>query len=370
MTGPTTTTPETTTELTPAETPAQRVERIKREKPSWSIMDDIRRYSREGFSAITIEDLTVRFRAWGLHPGRRTRHRGDEMPFFMMRVRTPNGFLTSDMTVASRTSRTRTRAAASTSPARTSSCTGCASRTSRRSGSRSPKSGGRAWAPAATIRARYRLPAGRRGARRADRREPDRDRRRQAPQRQSRLRQPAAQVQDHDHRLPALVLVSGDQRHRRDGGASGRRRGGLPRARRRRTVEKPHLAVLLPAFVHPEQVPLVVETITAIFRDSDELRVNRAKARMKFCSSARLDAESFLAEIERRIGFKLDAPARSAAEDTTRSSRIQPQKQRVSATPATRSSRGASRPISCAVSRRSPTSSATDRCASASCRTS
>ena len=51
MTGPTTTTPETTSELTPAkETPAQRVERIKREKPSWSIMDDIRRYSREGFS--------------------------------------------------------------------------------------------------------------------------------------------------------------------------------------------------------------------------------------------------------------------------------------------------------------------------------
>jgi sulfite reductase (ferredoxin) len=99
MTGPTTTTPEQTTPLTPVkETPAQRVERIKREKAPWSIMDDIRRYSREGFSAISNEDLTVRFRAWGLYTqgdGRGTR--GDEMPFFMMRVRTPNGFINSDM---------------------------------------------------------------------------------------------------------------------------------------------------------------------------------------------------------------------------------------------------------------------------------
>ena len=96
MTVPTTTTPETTTELTPAkETPAQKVERIKREKPSWSIMDDIRRYSREGFSAISNEDLTVRFRAWGLYTqGDGGGTRGEEMPFFMMRVRTPNGFIT------------------------------------------------------------------------------------------------------------------------------------------------------------------------------------------------------------------------------------------------------------------------------------
>src|SRR5678815_5256547 len=68
MSAPSTTTPETSTELTPVkETPAQRVERIKREKAPWSIMDDIRRYSREGFAAISNEDLTVRFRAWGLY---------------------------------------------------------------------------------------------------------------------------------------------------------------------------------------------------------------------------------------------------------------------------------------------------------------
>ena len=80
------------------ETAAQRVERIKREKPSWSILDDIRRYAREGFASIPEEDLGVRFRAWGLYTqgdGRGTR--GEEQPFFMMRVRTPNGLLTSEM---------------------------------------------------------------------------------------------------------------------------------------------------------------------------------------------------------------------------------------------------------------------------------
>jgi hypothetical protein len=50
------------------ETAAQRVERIKREKPSWSILDDIRRYAREGFASIPEEDLSVRFRAWACTP--------------------------------------------------------------------------------------------------------------------------------------------------------------------------------------------------------------------------------------------------------------------------------------------------------------
>jgi len=77
---------------------------------------------------------------------------------------------------------------------------------------------------------------------------------------------------------------------------------------------RPHLAILLPAFVRQEQLPDVVETITAIFRDSDELRVNRAKARMKFLFiNHGWTAASFLAEIERRLGYKLDAPAEDNA---------------------------------------------------------
>jgi len=80
------------------ETAAQRVERIKREKPSWSIMDDIRRYAPLGFSAIPPDDLNVRFRAWGLYTqGDGNGTRGEEQPYFMMRLRTPNGLLTSQM---------------------------------------------------------------------------------------------------------------------------------------------------------------------------------------------------------------------------------------------------------------------------------
>ncbi|HEX3866383.1 MAG TPA: hypothetical protein VHV78_06495, partial [Gemmatimonadaceae bacterium] len=80
------------------ETAAQRVERIKRERPSWSILEDIKRYAPHGFAAIPADDLAVRFRAWGLYTqgdGRGTR--GDEQPYFMMRVRTPNGVLDSRM---------------------------------------------------------------------------------------------------------------------------------------------------------------------------------------------------------------------------------------------------------------------------------
>jgi sulfite reductase (ferredoxin) len=84
--------PETT------ETPTQRIERIKREKASWSILDDIRRYSTLGYDAIPDDDLNVRFRAWGLYTqGDGLGVHGDATRFFMMRVRTPNGIVTSDM---------------------------------------------------------------------------------------------------------------------------------------------------------------------------------------------------------------------------------------------------------------------------------
>src|SRR6185295_10332491 len=82
----------------PKETAAQRVERIKRERPSWSILDDIKRYAPDGFGAIPPDDLAVRFRAWGLYTqGDGGGTRGEEMPYFMMRLRTPNGVLTSEM---------------------------------------------------------------------------------------------------------------------------------------------------------------------------------------------------------------------------------------------------------------------------------
>jgi sulfite reductase (ferredoxin) len=73
---------------------------------------------------------------------------------------------------------------------------------------------------------------------------------------------------------------------------------------------RPHLAELIPAFVKQDQLLDVVTSITAIFRESDELRLNRAKARMKFLLiNHGWTTERFLTEIERRIGYKLDPPA-------------------------------------------------------------
>ncbi len=70
----------------------------------------------------------------------------------------------------------------------------------------------------------------------------------------------------------------------------------------------PHLGVRLNAFVHWNQVVPVVRGISEIFRDSDVLRENREKARLKFLFLRHgWTAESFLAELERRLGFRLDS---------------------------------------------------------------
>ncbi|HMB89125.1 MAG TPA: nitrite reductase, partial [Methylomirabilota bacterium] len=70
---------------------------------------------------------------------------------------------------------------------------------------------------------------------------------------------------------------------------------------------RPHLAPRLPAFVRPEQVLAVVKGVSEIFRDSDVLRQNREKARLKFLF---LDhgwtPERFQAALEDRLGFRLD----------------------------------------------------------------
>ena len=70
---------------------------------------------------------------------------------------------------------------------------------------------------------------------------------------------------------------------------------------------RPHLAERLDAFVRPEQVLAVVKGVSEIFRDSDVLRQNREKARLKFLF---LDhgwtPVRFQAALEDRLGFRLD----------------------------------------------------------------
>jgi len=70
---------------------------------------------------------------------------------------------------------------------------------------------------------------------------------------------------------------------------------------------EPHLAVRLDAFVRPDQAVRAVRGVTEIFRDQQGLRENRERARLKYLFMREgWTAESFLDELHRRIGFKLD----------------------------------------------------------------
>jgi sulfite reductase (ferredoxin) len=295
---------------TKKETAAQRVERIKREKAPWSIMDDIRRYALEGFGSISDEDLTVRFRAWGLYTqGDGGGTRGKEMPFFMMRVRTPNGLLTSEMV--------RTIADLSDRYARSS-----IDITNRQNFQLH-------WLRIEDVPAVWealeQVGWGSQGA--------------CGDNTRTVTGCPVAGV-DHEELIDASPIAVAVDRflngnpdyanlprkfkititgcahwctypeindigitavRRSDGvvGFHARVGGGLS--------TRPHLAVLLPAFIHSAQVLDVATAIAGIFRDSDELRQNRAKARMKFLFiNHGWTAESFLAEVERRIGYELE----------------------------------------------------------------
>ena len=93
--------------MTPAntaakETKAQRAERLKRAKNPWEGLEEIRRFAREGFDAIPPEWIGTYFRWWGVYTqgdgAGVTGGRGGEgraIQRFMVRIRIPNGILTS-----------------------------------------------------------------------------------------------------------------------------------------------------------------------------------------------------------------------------------------------------------------------------------
>jgi sulfite reductase (ferredoxin) len=84
------------------ETKAQRVERLKREKNPWDHLDEIRQFARDGFDSIPPEWLGTYFRPWGIYTqgdgagvvGGKNGE-GKAVPYFMIRIRIPNGLLTS-----------------------------------------------------------------------------------------------------------------------------------------------------------------------------------------------------------------------------------------------------------------------------------
>src|SRR4051794_19879916 len=66
----------------------------------------------------------------------------------------------------------------------------------------------------------------------------------------------------------------------------------------------PRFARWIDVFVTPEETPEVMEHVTAIFRDSEENRKARGKARLKFLVD-RLGPEGLREELERRVGRPL-----------------------------------------------------------------
>ena len=90
------------TTTTTKETKAQRVERLKREKNPWEGLEEIRRFAREGFTSIPPEWIGTYFRWWGVYTqgdgAGVTGGQGGEgraLQRFMVRIRIPNGIVTS-----------------------------------------------------------------------------------------------------------------------------------------------------------------------------------------------------------------------------------------------------------------------------------
>jgi sulfite reductase (ferredoxin) len=85
------------------ETKAQRIERLKRSKNAWDHFDEIRAFARQGFASIPPEWVGTYFRSWGIYTqgdgagvtGGKNGE-GKAVPFFMVRIRIPNGLLTAE----------------------------------------------------------------------------------------------------------------------------------------------------------------------------------------------------------------------------------------------------------------------------------
>jgi sulfite reductase (ferredoxin) len=84
------------------ETKSQRLERLKREKNAWDRLDEIREFARLGHDSISPEWLNTYFRTWGIYTQGDGQGviggsggEGKSTPYFMVRLRIPNGLLTS-----------------------------------------------------------------------------------------------------------------------------------------------------------------------------------------------------------------------------------------------------------------------------------
>jgi sulfite reductase (ferredoxin) len=79
------------------------VERLKRQKNAWEHFDQIREFARKGYASIPPEWMGTYFRAWGVYTQGDgagvvggSGGEGKATPYFMVRIRIPNGLLGSD----------------------------------------------------------------------------------------------------------------------------------------------------------------------------------------------------------------------------------------------------------------------------------
>jgi sulfite reductase (ferredoxin) len=301
------------------ETKAQRVERLKREKNAWEHFDEIREFARKGRDSIPPEWLGTYFRSWGVYTqgdgaGVVGGKNGEGLatPYFMVRIRIPNGLLSSaQVRTLAHLSERHARGVADITVRQniqlhwitieslpdileslwnaglttTGACgdvarniTGC------------PLAGLDASeicdaSPLALAIDRqiggnpefYNLP-------------------RKFKVSITGCRHWCTYPEINDVGLTATTRRRGD--HLETGFAL-RVGGGLS--------TDPHIAVPLNAFVQWDQVVPVVRGVTEIFRESEVLRQSREKARLKFLFLQHgWTGESFLAELQARIGFSLD----------------------------------------------------------------
>ncbi len=300
------------------ETKAQRVERLKREKNPWEGLVDIRKFACEGFDSITPEWLGTYFRWWGVYTqgdgagvmGGKNGE-GKALPFFMVRIRIPNGLLHAHQlrTIASVTEKYARGTADLTVRqniqlhwvtiqdlpelldglwrAGLTTMGSCGDDTRNITGC--PLAGVDADeicdASSLALEANsffvgngdfYNLP-------------------RKFKVCITGCRVWCAYPEINDVGFTAIRRAGGDS----EVGFSLRIGGGLS--------TDPHLAVRLNAFVQRHQVMPVLKGVAEIFRESEKLRENRERARLKFLFLKHgWTAESFQEELERRIGFHLD----------------------------------------------------------------
>ncbi|HEX7359608.1 MAG TPA: nitrite reductase [Bryobacteraceae bacterium] len=297
------------------ETAAQRAERLKQEKNPWECLHEIREFARGGYDSMTPEWIGTYLRWWGIYPqgdGRGVLGGkggvGSTVPYFMLRIRIPNGLLYSHQL--------RTIADLATEYAR-----GVADITTRHNIQLH-------WIPVEALpdifERLWRCRLTTMSACGDDTRNitgcplagVDADEICDASPLVMRATDMLVGNPDF-YNLPRKykISIAGCRSwccypEINDVGLTATKRGeeiGFSLRVAGALSSEPFFGRRLNAFVQWNQVPAVITGVTQIFRDSQELREHRERARMKYLFKRHgWTDESFQQELERRIGFHLD----------------------------------------------------------------